>query len=404
MTSDYPPYGTGRWNFYRQYSSYWADRMQINEDCSKPQKNKMFGEIKSVDWVSKINLSKNREKEIKFYFEDSIINFHYPDNLLDFNILIEILQQETFEIGTKNDENNCNIYGENRKFEKLIVMDDAPGLSDRSNEFNSFMTVSRKFGYTCLYIFHIIYPSKSIWQMILSQTKIFNIFPSAIQLGNMLKILTNNCNRETINYIPARDLWINRLYFSLSNESKNSCLTIECKKSGLSKDRTNVEGNFEQFCDYGQNKKDRLYNKFLAKKIDEKNDCLVFQIDSLVKTTKSIERKIFKPVEEVKFMTSKNDRRWNDSGHFSKQIEYSDQQNCRGRKKMEEDLDFFLSNNVNQKKIVEKKKYTIWKLKPYNTSRIKSQNILTKPLDFRTAEWSRKICMIEISFSTLVIC
>ena len=155
MTSDYPPYGTGRWNFYRQYSSYWADRMQINEDCSKPQKNKMFGEIKSVDWVSKINLSKNREKEIKFYFEDSIINFHYPDNLLDFNILIEILQQETFEIGTKNDENNCNIYGENRKFEKLIVMDDAPGLADRSNEFNSFMTVSRKFGYTFTLSIHL---------------------------------------------------------------------------------------------------------------------------------------------------------------------------------------------------------------------------------------------------------
>lgn len=70
--------------------------------------------------------------------------------------------------------------------------------------------------------------------------------------------------------------------------------------------------------------------------------------------------------------------------------------------KMEEDLDFFLRNNVNQRKIVEKKKYTTWKLKPYNTSRIKSQNILTKLLDFRTAEWSRKICTIEISCLTLV--
>ena len=85
-------------------------------------------------------------------------------------------------------------------------MDDASDLADRSNEFSSFMTVSRKLGYTCLYIFNSVYPYKSIWQMILSQTKIFNIFPSAIQLGNMLKILANDCNRETINYIPARDL------------------------------------------------------------------------------------------------------------------------------------------------------------------------------------------------------
>ena len=51
--------------------------------------------------------------------------------------------------------------------------------------------------------------------MILSQTKIFNIFPSAIQLGNMSKILTNNCDRETIKYIPKRELWINRLYFEI---------------------------------------------------------------------------------------------------------------------------------------------------------------------------------------------
>ena len=49
--------------------------------------------------------------------------------------------------------------------------------------------------------------------MIISQTKIVNIFPSAIQLGSILKILSNSCNRETFNYIPSKDLWINRLYF-----------------------------------------------------------------------------------------------------------------------------------------------------------------------------------------------
>ena len=54
--------------------------------------------------------------------------------------------------------------------------------------------------------------------MILSQTKIFNIFPSAIQLGNMSKILTNNCDRETIKYIPKRELWINRLCFEIANQ------------------------------------------------------------------------------------------------------------------------------------------------------------------------------------------
>ena len=130
-------------------------------------------------------------------------------------------------------------------------MDNVSNLADKSNHFSNFLTVSRKFGYICLYIFHVIYPTKSIWQMILSQTKIFNIFPSSIQLGNMLKILTNNCDRETIKYILARDLWINRLYFSLSNDSKNSCLTIDCRKSGPAKYRTHTDNNFDQICYYG---------------------------------------------------------------------------------------------------------------------------------------------------------
>ena len=116
--------------------------------------------------------------------------------------------------------------------------------------------------------------------MILSQTKIFNIFPSAIQFSNILKLLTNNCDRETINYIPGGEFRINKLYFSLSNESKNACLTIDCRKLGHSKYRTPAESNFEQFCYYGQNKKDILYDKFLAKRTEENNNCLVFQIEA----------------------------------------------------------------------------------------------------------------------------
>ena len=114
-------------------------------------------------------------------------------------------------------------------------MNDVPGLADKSNGFSNFLTVIGKFGYICLYIFYIIYVPKPIWQMILSQTKVFNIFPSSIHLGNILKILTRNSDRETSSYIPARDFLINRLYFSLSNESKNSWLTIDWRKSGPAK-------------------------------------------------------------------------------------------------------------------------------------------------------------------------
>ena len=60
--------------------------------------------------------------------------------------------------------------------DKYIVMDDVSGLADRSDKFANFLTVSRKYGLTCVYIFHTIYPSRQNWQMINSQTQIFNFF------------------------------------------------------------------------------------------------------------------------------------------------------------------------------------------------------------------------------------
>ena len=95
----------------------------------------------------------------------------------------------------------------------------------------------------------------SNYQMILSQTKIFNIFPSAIQLGNILKILTNICDRETMKYIPKRELWINRLHFEIANKKDYFCLMIDCGKSGPAKYRTNINNNLTQTCYYTQNKR-----------------------------------------------------------------------------------------------------------------------------------------------------
>ena len=119
-------------------------------------------------------------------------------------------------------------------------------------------------------------------------------------LGNILKILTNNCDRETINYILARDLWISRLYMSLSNESKYSCLTIDCRKSGPAEYRTDADSNFEQFCYYGQNRKDRLFNKFFVKKVNQNENLLPFQIDIVINVTKNGETSTYKAVQELK--------------------------------------------------------------------------------------------------------
>ena len=62
----------------------------------------------------------------------------------------------------------------------------------------SVLTVARKFGYSCVYIFHIIYLEKLNWRIILSQIKIFDIFPRSIKQSGVLKIISDNCSRKTV--------------------------------------------------------------------------------------------------------------------------------------------------------------------------------------------------------------
>ena len=77
-----------------------------------------------------------------------------------------------------------SVEGKNAILNKLIIMDDVSGLADKSQEFSNFLTVSRKFGFSCVYVFHTIYPGRQNWEMIMSQTHIFNFFPGSIHNNN----------------------------------------------------------------------------------------------------------------------------------------------------------------------------------------------------------------------------
>ena len=54
----------------------------------------MFGDINEVHWVSKIELSRNREENIRDYFVHQIVNSYYPNKVEDFNDLLEIYTQK----------------------------------------------------------------------------------------------------------------------------------------------------------------------------------------------------------------------------------------------------------------------------------------------------------------------
>lgn len=79
-------------------------------------------------------------------------------------------------------------------------------------------------------------------------------------------------------------------------------------------------------------KKDKLFNKFLAKRIDSNNSNIIFQMDSVINTSKSDEVKLFKAISELKNLTGNNS--WNNGRQqFSEQTQQTDNQNGRGRRK-----------------------------------------------------------------------
>ena len=219
-----------------------------------------------MHWVSEIELSKEREENIEDYFPNQEVNFAYPANVEDF----------------KND------LGENMILDKLIVMDDVSMFANKSDEFANFLTVFRKYGITCVYIFHTIYPNWQNWQMILSQTQIF-FFPGSAQSSLIIKILSTFANRYKNTYVPTRNIWINRLYYNISTSRQRQCLTIDTRdvnELGRGKFRTQADNDTEQICSYNRNKSDISFNSFLAAREEtSQTDAIKFSIVKVIDNT-----------------------------------------------------------------------------------------------------------------------
>ena len=143
-------------------------------------------------------------------------------------------------------------YGEKKKRRRLIIADDVSGLADNSVKIANFLTVARKFGYHCLYIFHAIHPEKAIWRTILSQTNLLNIFPASVPLSTVKRVLEANCIRSTKKYIPVNSQWVTKLFIKLANEeSEKTCLTIDrsgFNPNGPGRFRTDASNALTQTC------------------------------------------------------------------------------------------------------------------------------------------------------------
>ena len=229
--------------------------------------NKFFGDIIKTEWVSGIEIDSAREAEIQSCFSNET-EVHIATEKDDLDGLLEIFKSKVLEID--DNVNLSNSFGELKKMNRLIVLDDVSGVADSSKKFANFLTVSRKYGYNVVYVFHVIMPSNQIWQKILSQTNIFNIFPASVPLSSVTKILQSNCISRTKKYIPVRQLWLTRLFIELANSNEKHCLTIDCSfvnKNGPGRFRTQADNPEKQVCYFAKLNDDEFFNTFLSNRI-----------------------------------------------------------------------------------------------------------------------------------------
>ena len=154
---------------------FWCLEVHVEMAC-----NSMFGELRGVYWISRLQPPKQREGEIDSCFTSKVEFFNLQDEedlkktFDDLkNIYRERVDKTTF---SKESNGVSNGMGEYVKRDSLVISDDVNGLADRSKSFFSFMTTCRKFGYNLIYVFHETAVSSPRWKDILSQTRILHLF------------------------------------------------------------------------------------------------------------------------------------------------------------------------------------------------------------------------------------
>ena len=194
--------------------------------------------------------------------------------------------------------------------DRLIVMDDVSGIADSCKEFADFLTVSRKYRYHCVYVFHVIIPEKEIWKKIISKAIILNIYPCSVSYNTVSKILQSNCVPTATKYVSVRSMWLTRVFLDLANRDERSCLTVNfttINKNGPSRYSTKADNPVEQLCYFNEPGSDQVYNIFISKRINSSNfEEGIYLIIDLVQS--KTDRETFSARKTLEKNDSGNDR------------------------------------------------------------------------------------------------
>ena len=246
--------------------------------------NSMFGKLEGTHWISQIGLSKQREAEIDSCFEPKV-EFYRPQDEYDLKKTFTDLENLYKERVEKNKiaQSESSGMGEHVERDSLIVLDDFSGLADKSPSFVTFMLVCRKFGYSLLYVFHKRVQSSPRWKDILSQTQIFCVFSSALDLviNYLMKFVTRSGSGQS--YVSRQQMWITNLVSALAKKFGYSCFCVDRRPHvfGAARYRSQVEKPTVQYCYLNTSTSDKLFDTFTSRR-KEQEDKIEFIIEKQV--------------------------------------------------------------------------------------------------------------------------
>ena len=157
----------------------------------------------------------------------------------------------------------------------------------------------------------------------MAQTHIFNFFPGSIHSGRILKTVAFFASRQKHTYLPNQQLWLNKLYFQISNSKEKQCLTVDTRDVndlGPGKFRTSTDNNKEQTCYFNRNNSNSRYKSYVAKCVNQ--DKLVFSISNQIFDQNFGYKNIEMSAENLLF-----------NGNFSGKSESTDRENFRNGKR-----------------------------------------------------------------------
>ena len=115
--------------------------------------NNFLGKLVKTEWISGIDIDEKREAEIQSSFSNET-EVHIAKEPEELDSLIETFKlRSEAEDNEKDTKNVKNLFGKNKKMDRLIVMDNVSGVADISKKFANFLTVSRNLVITAFMCF-----------------------------------------------------------------------------------------------------------------------------------------------------------------------------------------------------------------------------------------------------------